>query len=175
MLDKAADARDLRNASRFRQLKADEPVLNAAKFGERLLCAENHILEYPADAGRIRAERRRYAGRQSLLREIQVFENAAARPINIRAVLEYDIDKRDAEERKAAHHLRARHRQQRRRERIGNLILDDLRRLARIVGVDNDLRIGEIGNGIQRRVPDGVDTGNHDQRRCDQDQYRIAR
>ena len=39
-------------------------------------------------------------------------------------------------------------------QRIGDLILDHLRRLARILGVDDDLNVGEIGDGVERHVRD---------------------
>jgi len=50
------------------------------------------------------------------------------------------------------------------------LILDDLRGLARILGVDDDLRIGEVGNGIERNACDGIEPGERGKRRPDQDE-----
>ena len=83
---------------------------------------------------------------------VEEFEHARARPVDVGAVLEDDVDERNAEEREAAHDLRFRHRQHRRRQRIGDLVLDHLRRLARIFRVDDDLRVGEIGDGVERQV-----------------------
>jgi hypothetical protein len=36
---------------------------------------------------------------------------------------------------------------------VGDLVLDDLRRLTRIARADDDLHIGEIGQRIDRRSP----------------------
>ena len=95
--------------------------------------------------------------------ELRYSSTRDARPVEIGAVLEDDIDERDAEEREAAHDLRFRHRQHRRGQRIGDLVLDHLRRLAGIFGIDDDLRIGEIGNGIERHARDRVDAGDVDE------------
>jgi hypothetical protein len=46
---------------------------------------------------------------------------------------------------------------------IGDLILDHLRRLAGIFGVDDDLRVGEIRDGVERRVAHGIDAGEGDE------------
>jgi hypothetical protein len=106
----------------------------------------------PADTGGVRTEAGRDAGRQPAGGRIEIFEHARARPIQVGAVLKDHVDERDAEERKSAHHLRFRHAQHGRGQRIGDLILDDLRRLSGIFRVDDDLNVGEIGNGIERHT-----------------------
>ena len=53
----------------------------------------------------------------------EIFEHAAARPIRIGAVLENDIDEREAVERIAAHDFRLRHGKHLGRDGIGDLIL----------------------------------------------------
>ena len=174
LLHKAADAGDFGHAFGFGQLVTKIPILDRAQFGERALGAEHDILVDPADSGRVRPERRGNSFRQSLGGEIEIFEDTRARPVKIGAVLEHDIDKGDAEEREAAHHLGARYGQQRRRQRIGDLVLDHLRRLARIVGVDDDLRVVEIGDRIKRRMAHGVDAGEGDKCRGEQHEKRIA-
>ena len=52
-----------------------------------------------------------------------------------------------------AHVLRARHREHRSCERIGDLVLDHLRRLSRILGVDDGLHVREVGDGVKRQRP----------------------
>ena len=150
LLDEAADAGDLGDALRLGRTEADHPVLQRAQLGERHLLGDDGVLVDPADAGRVRPEGRRHASRQALRGGVEIFEHAASRPIGIGAVLEDHVDEGDAEEGEAAHHLRLRHRQHGRRERIGDLVLDDLRRLARIVGVDDHLHVGEVGDGVER-------------------------
>ena len=119
--------------------------------------------------------RRRHAGRQPRRRAVEEFEHARARPVDVGAVLEDDVDERDAEEREAAHHLRFRHRQHRRRQRIGDLVLDHLRRLAGIFGVDDDLRVGEVGNGVERQMEQRVEAGRRGKAGAEQHQQQVAR
>ena len=147
-----ADAGDFGDPFGRHQLEAHDPVLDTAQFGESSLRAEHDILVDPADTAGVRSKRRRHAFRQTFGREVQIFEHAAACPIEVSAVLEDDIDERDAEIRKSAHDLGARHRQQRRAEGIGHLILDHLRCLAGILGVDDHLRVREVGERIERRL-----------------------
>src|SRR5262249_49215127 len=100
---------------------------------------------------------------------------AASRPVNVRAVVENNVDEGDAEEGEAAHHLRFWHRQHRGCKRIGHLVLDYLRRLTRISGVDNDLRVGKIGDGIERQVTQGVNAPGRSHERGDQHNHDVAR
>ena len=46
-------------------------------------------------------------------------------------------------------------------KRIGDLVLDHLRRLAGILGVDDDLGVGEVGDGIERHMADRIEAGRH--------------
>src|SRR5262249_22709079 len=48
-------------------------------------------------------------------------------------------------------------------------------RLAGIFGVDDDLRVGEVGDGIEGGVPHGIDAGESDECRSQQHQKAIAR
>ncbi len=92
---------------------------------------DERVLVDPAHAGGVRAERGLAPRRQPALHLVQVLEHARARPVEVGAVLEQHVDERVAEERIAAHGLGAGHRQHRRGQRIGDLVLDDLRRLSR--------------------------------------------
>ena len=94
---------------------------------------DQRVLVDPADAGRVGPERRPWRWPAGATALVQVLQHARARPVRVGAVLEQHVDERVAEQRIAAHGLRARHRQHRGRQRIGDLVLDDLRRLARIV------------------------------------------
>ena len=68
----------------------------------------------------------------------------------------------------------ARHAQQCGRQRKGDLVLDHLRGLPRVLGVDDDLRVGKIGNGVERHLAHGIDAGGGEQRRADQHENHIA-
>ena len=52
--------------------------------------------------------------------------------------------------------------------RISDLVLDDLRRLAGPFGVDDDLRVGEVGDGVERDVAHGVNAAEHQRQRRQQ-------
>ena len=175
LLDEPADAGDLGNALGLGDPVADVPVLNGPQLGEAPLRAANDILIDPADAGRVGPEAWRHAGRQPSRSGAQIFEHARACPIEVGAVLEDDVDERDAEEREAAHDARLRHAQHCRRQWISDLILDHLRRLAGVLGVDDDLDVGEVGNGVERHARDRVDAGQGDEDRRKADQENVAR
>src|SRR5262249_49189836 len=80
---------------------------------------------------------------------------AAARPVDVRAVLEQDIDIGEAEIRKAAHHGDTWGRQQGSDNGIGNLIFHEVRRAPHPGGVDNDLSVGDVRDSVDRDVPHG--------------------
>ena len=157
LLDETADARDLGHARRVREAEAEVPILDGAQFGQASLRAPHHILidpPYPAGVG---SKARGHALRQPTRGRTQIFEHARSRPVNVGSFLENHIDERDAEVGEAAHHARLGHGQHCRRERIGDLVLDDLRRLPRKLGVDDDLRVGEVGNGVERHAVNRID------------------
>ncbi|MDB5723302.1 MAG: hypothetical protein JWQ16_56 [Novosphingobium sp.] len=66
-----------------------------------------------------------------------------------------------------------RHGQQRGGEWVRHLVLDHLRRLARILGVDDDLRIGEIGQRVERRVENGPDAHTYHEQRGEQHEQHV--
>jgi len=72
----------------------------------------------PADTGGVRPELRRDALGHAAGGEVEVLQHAGARPVDVRPVLENDVDERGAEEREAAHHLRFWHRQHGRRQGV---------------------------------------------------------
>lgn len=171
----AADARDFRDVRHGLQLELQEPVVERAQLPEIVTAGaiDERVLVHPADAGRIRPERHGRAGRQAALHLAQVFEHARARPVGIGAVVEQHVDERIAERRVRAHGRRARHAEQRRRQRIGDLILDDLRRLARIRRLHDHLRVRQVGQRIERRLPQRMNTPSGDQHGGQQHQEAI--
>ena len=83
------------------QLVFQEPVLQRAQLAEIVLAGpvDQRVFVDPADAGRIRPERRLGGCRQPALHLVQILEHARARPVQIGAVLEQHVDERVAEER----------------------------------------------------------------------------
>ena len=99
----------------------------------------------------IRAERGDHAARQRLREQVQPLEHARACEVEIDVVLEDDIDHREAEGRRGAHHTDAGQPLEAHRQRVGDLVLHLLRRPPRPVGEDDDLVVGQIGNRVDRR------------------------
>ena len=174
LLHEAADARHLGDPRRLGQLVAQIPVLQGAQLGQRLVLGQQHVLINPADPGGIRAERRRDALGQLAGHRIDVLQHARPRPVDVGAVLEDHVDEGGAEEGEAAHDLRLRHRQQRGGQRVGDLVLDHLRGLAREFGVQDDLDVGKIRDGVERRLDHRPDAGDDDEQRGEQYQEAVA-
>src|SRR6185437_563872 len=174
LLDEAADAGDVGDALRLGQRELQIPVLDGARVGEVQLLRYHGVLVDPADPGRVGSDGRRHPRGQPRGRAVEKFQHARARPIDVGAVLEDDVDERYAEEREPADDLRARHGQHGRRQRIGDLILDHLRCLPRILGVDNDLGIREVRYGVEREMDQCVDAGRRGEAGTEQHQQQVA-
>ena len=151
LLHVAADRRDFRDARNGVELVADEPVLQRAQFAQRMRRTLDRVPEHVADAGRVRAERRRDARGQALRDEAHALEHASPREVQIHVVLEDDVDHREAERRLRADDAHAGQPLQVRRQRVGDLVLDLLRAVPGPVREDDDLVVGEIRNRVDRR------------------------
>jgi hypothetical protein len=75
LLLEAADACDFGDALRRDQVIANDPILNAAKFGQRSLRAKHDLFVNPTDTAGVRPESGRDALRQSLRGEVQIFQH----------------------------------------------------------------------------------------------------
>ena len=77
-----------------RQPVAQVPVLEAPEIGERVpsRVVDQRVLVDPADAGGIGADGRIDARRQLSADTLQVFDDAAAGPVDVRAVIEDHVD-----------------------------------------------------------------------------------
>ena len=60
-------------------------------------------------------------------------------------------------------------------QRVGDLVLDDLRRLPGILGVDDHLHVREVGDRIERRSRHRPNARKNDEHRADQHQHDIVR
>ena len=162
----AADRCDFGDIRHRLQFVLQKPVLQRAQLPEvvRARAVDERVFVHPADTGRVRSKRGLCAGGQSSLDLVEVFEHARARPVQVGAILEQHVHERVAEEGIAAYRSGAGHRHHRRRDRIGDLVLDDLRRLPRERSADDDLYVGQVGNRIDRRGPYRPNAGGGEQR-----------
>ena len=158
----AAEGGDLRDPVDRHQTVLEVPVLIGAQLGERAVGRVEDVHEGPPDPGGVGAELRRHAVGQLARKAVEVLEHPRPRPVEIGAVLEDHVDEGETEEGVAADILGEGHRQHLRGDRIGQLVLDHLRRLTGIFGVDDDLDVGQIGNGVEpggRDRPPPTDDG----------------
>ena len=147
----AAHRRHLRHARNGLQVIAQVPVLARAQLRQVVLprVVHQHVLENPSQARRVRPHLRLHAGGQARLHRGEIFERARARPVDIRTLLEDDVDVGVAEIGEAAHRLHLRRAEHGRDDRIGNLVLHNVG-AAVPAREDDHLRIAEVGDGVER-------------------------
>ena len=84
------------------------------------------VLVDPPHAGGVRADLGAHSLRKSRQDLAQILEDAAARPVEVGAVLEDDVDVGEAEVGKAADGFHLGRTQESRDDRIGDLVLQDV-------------------------------------------------
>ncbi len=161
----AADGGHLGDAGHALHGVAQEPVLVAAQLVAGVLAGpvDQRVLEDPADAGGVGTELGLHARGQLGGDLGQVLEHAGARPVDVGAVLEDDVDVAEAEVGEAADGLDLRRAQERRDDRIGDLVLDDVG-AAVPARVDDHLGVGEVRQRVERDVahrPERDDERDH--------------
>ena len=173
----SAQTRDLRHAFDGADLIAQVPILKRAQLRQIMLAALIHqgVLENPADPCGIWPQRRGNPPGKSILHLVHVFENAASRPINVRAVFEDDVHIGEAEVGKAAHELDLRRRDHGSHDRVGDLVFHDRRVSSHPGGVNDDLDIGEVGNRIKRRILQRPDSSGAEKQHHEKDEKFIFR
>ena len=136
------------------QFILQKPVLQAAQLRQIVLAAAVNQCVFidPADAGGIRAQFRACLQWQLATHLAQVFQYPRACPVRIGTVLEYDVHKRIAKKGIATHGHRLGHGEHGSGQWVGDLVLDHLWCLSGVSGLDNDLHIGKVRYGIQRRA-----------------------
>jgi len=98
-----------------------------------------------------------------------------AGPVEIGAVLEDGVDERVPEERIAAHDLHPRGGDEFGDDRVGDLVLDEVGAAALPLGEDDHLRVGEVGQGVERRVAQAVDAAERERADEQEDHELVAR
>ncbi len=176
LADEASDGGHLGNAGNSFKLITDEPILKTAQVCQAVLMAvvNQHVFIDPTRPRRIGTEDGVDAGRQLALKLLKVFENAGTRPIKIRAVLEDDVHIRIPKHGLRSDILHLGRSEQRGYNGIGHLVLDDVGGLARPAGMNNDLHVRNIGQGIEGNVPHRPDSGKNQQEDCGENQKAVT-
>ena len=149
-----AERSDLGDARNGLQVIAQVPILRAAQQREIVTVSrfgDQRVLKNPADAGGVGSEFRLHVLGQARQNLREILERARARPVNIRAFLEDDVDVRVAEIGEAAHVLHLRRAEHRADDRVGDLVLQDVR-AAVPARVDDHLRVAQIGDCVERNL-----------------------
>ena len=156
----AAERGHLRHAGHRLQVVAQVPVLVRPQIREAV-CAravDERVLEHPAETARVGPELGPRIGRQPRQHAGEVLHRPRARPVDVGALLEDDVDVRVAKVGDAADRSHARRAEHRRHDRIGDLRLDDVG-AAIPPRVDDHLRVAEVGQRVERHVPQRVRAG----------------
>src|SRR5262249_11422956 len=90
--------------------------------------------------------------RQAPANRRQVLEHATPRPVQVGSILEDHIDERVAHHALAAYVAHVRRREKRGDDGISDLVLDQIGTTSRPLRRDDDLRVREVRNGVERRV-----------------------
>ena len=162
LLHEAADRRDFCYAGNALEVIPEIPILECPQLLEVMLPGLIHerVLEDPAHAGGIRPELGSNAFGELRDDLAQVLERPAARPVDVGPVLEDDVHVREAEVGEAPDSLDVGGAQHRGDDRVGDLVLDDVR-TAVPARVDDDLRVRQIRDRIQRNVAGAPDGPQH--------------
>ena len=134
---------------------------------------DDRVFIHPASAGRVGTDQGVDRRRKASPDLLEILQHARARPVKIRAILEYNEHVGIAEHGLGAHGFYVRRGKQRRHDRVGNLILDDIgwflpRRM------NDHLHVGDVRQGIQRNPAQRPDAGQHQEKRSGEDEEAIA-
>ncbi len=148
----------LRDAGHGLQRRTHREVLEGAELGQVHPSGVvlQDVLIDPAHAAGVRPECRRHVWRQQLLHAPQLFEDPGTGPVDVSALVEQGVGEAHAEHRVAAHGHDAGRALQGANERVGDLVLHQIGAAPHPLGVDDDLRVGDVGQRIERRLSDGV-------------------
>ena len=173
----AAHGVDLNDAGRLPQLRAHDPVMHGAqkhRVMAGLRRAGDVIHEDLAEARGDGAERRIDILRQGVFNLIQALVDQLSRQINIGAVLKDDRDLRQAITRDGAGVVQKRQARHAGFDREGDALFRFQRRIARGLGVDLHLHIGNVGHGVNGQFVEVIDPKPGQRQRQHQHQPALA-
>ena len=172
LLHEAAEGDHVGDARHLLQMPLHHPVLELAQLHRRVTVADQRVAVDLAGRGRERAERRLHALGDVHLR--QALARLLAGEVEVGAVVEGEHDEGEAEEGEGVHahepgepvHLLL--------DRERHLPLDLLRGVAGEEGDDLDLRVGQLGEGLDGQVPEGDRPGDGEGHREPEDGDRLG-
>ena len=110
---------------------------------------DHSIGKAPADARGIGTEHRIDIGGYLGLHRLEIFQNPASGPVDVRALVEDDVDEGTPEEGKSPDNLDFRRRQQGGGDGISDLVFHQVGAASRPFRIDDHLGVAQIGNGIE--------------------------
>ncbi len=174
LLLEATQAGHLRYAGHGRELKPDVPVLQGPQGGQVETVRLEYVLVDPAYSCRVGPQRRLNPARELRPDAVQVLQHPGARPVDVGPVLEDHVHEAEPEERVGPHVLRPRHLEHLGGDRVGDLVLHDLRSLLAEVRLDYDLYIGQIRDRVQRCRAHRPPPGTHQGQRGEHHQHPVS-
>ena len=129
-----------------RELIAQVPILKGSEIRQRQDVGGvlEDVLVDPSESRGVRPQGRFGAGGKFSPDPGQVLEDPAPSPIEIRIVVEDDVDEGDSEEGVPTYDFGPGDLEHLRRDGIGDLVFDQPRRLALVIGLDDDLDIRDV-------------------------------
>src|SRR4030088_213595 len=118
---------------------------------------DERVLVNPTNASGVRSDDRIDTFWQGTSHRVQIFDYSRPGPINVRTILKDDVNERFTEHRFTANKFNLRRRNKFGRDRVGNLIFNQVGRTAFPIGINNDLNVAQIGNRIERSLVQSID------------------
>ena len=176
LLDHAANRGDLGDSGHGLELVFEEPILEAAQLGQVMLSRAIHqgILIDPTDGGGVRPQLG--AGRDGEARRhlAQQFQYPGTGPVGVGAIPEDDINIGIAVHGIAAHGHGPSDGPQGGGDGVGHLVFHHLGGLTGVTGLDDNLDVRQVGNGVERDISQGIDAPHHDKRGGEEDHEAVV-
>ena len=175
LLHEAAHGCHLGNPRDALQGELKGVILHGAQFRQVVLpfLIDEGIGKSPAQARGIRAEHRVDIGGDLVSHRLDVLEDTAPRPVDVRSLFEDHIDERRTEEGESADRLDLGRGKECGGYGVGDLVLHQVRAAAGPLGIDDHLGVGEVRQGIERcplQSPDAPE----DSQRGDEDNEKLV-
>ena len=160
LLGFAAPGVDLADAGNGEQLVADDPVVQRLELHQRHLRRGDRVLVDFAEGRGHGVHLRLQAGRDAALHLVDALRDQLADKIFVHGVVEDDGNHGQVELGGGAHHLQLGHAHHGGFDRIGDELLDLDRRHAGALHRDDDLIVGEVGEGFEGQLGHDVDAAD---------------